>query len=651
MGLTTRGRRRSRLTAATLAVATVLVVPSGALARPGALDLSFGGGDGLVTAQLGPALDAAQNVASTSDGGLIVAGTVGRGAIPIAFDLGLLALDPTGNPRSGFGSAGTVVIPIDPSSSVGAFPSVAQRPDGSYLVGALTTDSPPKVIVDTVSSSGIAAPPTLVPAPGTFTPLTGLAVDGQGGFVYIAVGLGANVVGVARLLPNGAQDLGFGAGGIGQQTVDAGPPTTGGRLSIQGDGKPVVAVTGTRADGATHETSAVRFTTGGQPDPGFGSGGVATLPNTPATPQDAAGQITTSPAGVAIIVKRAASSPGESVVRFTTAGQPATSFGGTGYQPIGNGGSNAPNDLALASDGSVIVIGDGAVSSPGGSGQRNSAFATRLNPDGSRDTTFGDNPLNGYGPFASWWNGVTDGYSHVASVLTPTGLVAVGQYTPQPPVAPPHSQFAVARIVTAANQPPTVSLGVSPPSGTNTATFTFTATAHDPDPVGAVARYRWDVDGNGVVDRVTMTPSTTFVYPRAGSFTATVTAFDNEGASSSASARVPVSSAAAAAAAALRRIRAKLTVAGKPHRPKRTITDTFSKVGTASCPCQYFAVLRGAKKLLAVAQGKLDKRHTKIPFTVTATRRMRLTLAGSRDRCVPEPRRRADERADQEMTA
>jgi hypothetical protein len=72
--------------------------------------------------------------------------------------------------------------------------------------------------------------------------------------------------------------------------------------------------------------------------------------------------------------------------------------------------------------------------------------------------------------------------------------------------------------------------------------------------------------------------------------------------------------------------RATGLVHANPHRAKHTITDTFSKVASASCPCRYFAVLRGPKTLLAVAQGTLDKRHTKIRFTVTATRRTGLTL-------------------------
>src|SRR3982074_2336728 len=148
--------RRGRARLIALAVALLLVFPAGGSAHPGALDLSFGGGDGLVTSQLGPGLDAAHGVAITSDGGLIVAGGVGRSASSTAFNLGLLALDPAGNARAGVGVGGAAVIPTDPVS-VASLPTVAQRSDGSYVVAALTDDALPKVIVDTASAAGVAA--------------------------------------------------------------------------------------------------------------------------------------------------------------------------------------------------------------------------------------------------------------------------------------------------------------------------------------------------------------------------------------------------------------------------------------------------------------------------------------------------------------
>jgi YD repeat-containing protein len=47
------------------------------------------------------------------------------------------------------------------------------------------------------------------------------------------------------------------------------------------------------------------------------------------------------------------------------------------------------------------------------------------------------------------------------------------------------------------------------------------------DPDGTVARYEWDFDGNGSVDRATTSPATSFAYGAAGSYPAAVTVVDD----------------------------------------------------------------------------------------------------------------------------
>ena len=483
-----------RLPAVVCAIVASFVLAQGtALAHPGALDLSFGHGTGEVTAQLGTFFDGASAVAQTSDGGVIIAGFVPTSnTAPIRRDLGLLALDSSGNPRAGFGTGGHVTIPLPGtvSASVGRGGiTVAQRSDGSYLVGAVgltgaTFATPNQIVVDTVSAGGVAATASVLTLPAPFTSVSGVAADGPNGFIYFDGPDGAgptHTVAVARVTVAGALDLGFGTAGVASQAVDAGNTANFGPLAVQSDGKPVAPVAGTKADNTTHEASLVRFTTGGQPDTSFGTGGVATLPAstaqiTPAAP----GRVVFSAAGSASLWIRPALSP--MVVRFTSTGQPVTSFGGTGGVGVGNGGLASPSDLAFGDDGTVIVIGNDVVTtadSPGGA--RQSAYANRLLANGAHDTSFGDNPINGYGPFASWWNGPTDFYSTFASVMTAQGLVAVGEHQVLATPASSASAFGAARIITAANRPPTTSLAVSPGSAVNTATFRFTAAAHDPD--------------------------------------------------------------------------------------------------------------------------------------------------------------------------
>ncbi len=618
-----------------LSLSLLLGLPAAAGAHPGALDTTFGAGTGEVTQHVGAFVDGAVAVAATSDGGLIVAGRAAQTAPSTTSDLGLVALDASGTPRSGFGTAGHVEIPIAPPNSASGAIAVAQRPDGSYLVGAVVFNAAiPSLAVDTVSAGGVAAPATITALPAPFTAVSGVAVDGRNGFVYFDGPVGAKTAGIARLNAAGVQDASFGTAGVGSEAINAGTNAAIGRVVLQSDGKPIVVANGVQADNTTHELSAVRFTTGGQPDPTYGTAGVATLPSSPATLQGpAVGQPAVSAAGLAVIGNLAAAAAAETVVRFTPDGHVATSFGGgSGVTQIGNGGLAIPSDLVIGDDGRVIVIGADVVATAGGLGVRGSGYANRLNADGTHDLSFGDNPINGYGPFTSWFNGPTDSYSHAASVLTPAGLVTVGTFRVlAPPTVPPSpnpvpSQFAVARLVTAPDpldQPPVVSLAVAPGSGSTTKSFSFTATASDPD--GSIGRYEWDFDGDGVADRVTSGPTASHIYPTKGTFTARVTAFDNAGASTAATVAVKVTSAAEDARTALRKVRGKLTLAKKTVHGKRSLADVLSKVSDAACPCQYFAVVRRGTTILAVKQGTLDRKHVKLTFSLRAHRHQKLT--------------------------
>ena len=75
--------------------------------------------------------------------------------------------------------------------------------------------------------------------------------------------------------------------------------------------------------------------------------------------------------------------------------------------------------------------------------------------------------------------------------------------------------------------PPTVTLSVDPTEGAVPLDVTFTAAATDTD--GQIAQYRWDFDGNSVVDQTTMANTTTHLYTTVGTFQPLVTAVDNDG--------------------------------------------------------------------------------------------------------------------------
>ena len=75
--------------------------------------------------------------------------------------------------------------------------------------------------------------------------------------------------------------------------------------------------------------------------------------------------------------------------------------------------------------------------------------------------------------------------------------------------------------------PPTVALSVEPTEGALPLDVTFTAAATDTD--GQIAQYRWDFDGNSVVDQTTVDNTTTHTYNTQGTFQPLVTAVDNDG--------------------------------------------------------------------------------------------------------------------------
>ncbi|GAB6162858.1 hypothetical protein JCM12298_20180 [Desulfothermus naphthae] len=80
------------------------------------------------------------------------------------------------------------------------------------------------------------------------------------------------------------------------------------------------------------------------------------------------------------------------------------------------------------------------------------------------------------------------------------------------------------------NQLPVIdSFNANPKQGDKPLEVTFTCQAHDPD--GSITSYKWDLDGDGTFDQETSTGTVIHTYPKAGVYNATVTVFDNKGAS------------------------------------------------------------------------------------------------------------------------
>ncbi len=190
---------------------------------------------------------------------------------------------------------------------------------------------------------------------------------------------------VERLNPDGSPDLGF--GGSGWATANfAGAHS--GALVLQNDGK--LVVTGAHADVSQLYTIALaRFNINGTLDPGFGVGGKLVT----GIGLNAVGfDVVVQPDGKLLVAGVTYASDSDyashdfALVRYNPDGSLDTSFGNNGKVTTDFGAYEIAYAIVVQPDGKIIL---GGASVPGAL-----AFA-RYNPDGSLDTTFdGDGKLS-----------------------------------------------------------------------------------------------------------------------------------------------------------------------------------------------------------------------------------------------------------------
>ncbi len=305
----------------------------------GTPDLEFGTA-GIVRTALGAAfLGEASDVALQADGSIVVVGVVNNIATTKE-DFGIQRFDARGVIDTSFGVNGLATTDFAGGSDRAY--AVAIQPDGAILVG------------------GHAA--VLEPAP-----------------------FGGNDFAVARYTSAGVPDETFGAAGTVTTDV-AGLADFGFDLALQPDGKAVV-VGRVSNDGAGGERyGAVRYTTGGLPDPEFGTAGIAVLDFESGIPRGVA-----LAADGAMVLAGNASSGGSTdfgLARLDAAGRPDPTFDGDGLlvsdfgDPAGTGSSlDFARDVTIQPDGAIVAVGD--AQSIG-----DMALARYL-PDGSLDPAFG----------------------------------------------------------------------------------------------------------------------------------------------------------------------------------------------------------------------------------------------------------------------
>ncbi|HEY8073558.1 MAG TPA: hypothetical protein VIF62_05605 [Labilithrix sp.] len=214
----------------------------------------------------------------------------------------------------------------------------------------------------------------------------GIAAQTDGKLVVVGYGLDASdtyVWQVARLDTSGALDATFGTGGF--APAPPGGPAFGADVAVLADGSIVVA--GAIDNGTIDRFVLVKYTSAGQLDATFGSGGVVVTAIGPGSALARA--LAIRPDGTIVVLGRAdldvgATTEGVALARYSANGALDATFGSAGTTTFAVPGSAriSPRSMVVAPDGSIAVAG----STTGGSSD---FFLARFTVAGTIDPSFG----------------------------------------------------------------------------------------------------------------------------------------------------------------------------------------------------------------------------------------------------------------------
>jgi uncharacterized delta-60 repeat protein len=225
---------------------------------------------------------------------------------------------------------------------------------------------------------------------GGFDRATHLAIAPDGKIVAVGQSdaTGAGDYAVARLTAAGAPDDSFGDRGTVTVGSQPGVEDIGGGVVVLPDGRIVVTGRGN----STKDFVTKRLNSDGGVDGTFGSGGTSVVDF---GGDDSANDMIRQPDGKLVIVGTtvAGGSGDFAIARLNEDGSPDTTFSGDGMQTVDFGGDDSAQGVALTQDGKIVVVGGGSTG--------NDMAVTRLNSDGSLDTSFspdtGDKELVSFG--------------------------------------------------------------------------------------------------------------------------------------------------------------------------------------------------------------------------------------------------------------
>jgi uncharacterized delta-60 repeat protein len=217
----------------------------------------------------------------------------------------------------------------------------------------------------------------------------GVAIQSDGRIVVSGVSFVGNDrstadFALARYGPDGILDPTFGSGGIVLTDFGGASDSALGGVAIQPNGTIVASGTvNSNAEGTIADFGLARYEADGSLDQSFGDGG--TVVSNITDHRASTDSMVLQPDGK--IVLGGGSNDGMTVARYETDGSLDASFGNGGVAADLASGIHA-NDLALQSDGRVVVVAVATALTPPSTVTSDFALA-RVNTDGSLDTTFG----------------------------------------------------------------------------------------------------------------------------------------------------------------------------------------------------------------------------------------------------------------------
>ena len=202
----------------------------------------------------------------------------------------------------------------------------------------------------------------------------------------------------------------------------------------------------------------------------------------------------------------------------------STSFATAGSRAIGlrvtdNGGATATTTRTVTIQNRAPVAAFTATPNPAAAGQ-----VVSFNASGSSDPD---------GTIAKYeWDLDGNGTFETSTGTTPTASTDLRdpRRTRRRPAGDRQRRrhTTATKAVTIANQPPTASFTATPSSAPTGTSVAFNASASK-DPDGTIAKYEWDLDGNGTYETTTTTPTTSTTYATPGARTVGLRVTDNSG--------------------------------------------------------------------------------------------------------------------------